>query len=402
MIPFRSLAAAACLSALACIAQPNAAYLQGQAEDFAALDAIIAAQNPATLRDFASGFRSSTKPTPAANAQIQQRIVASWDRDPYVSELLAAARAIDDKRLVELILADVTALARWRAERRKTCTIGVVALHTTPGKGDVPAYSSYALGQPAAVEIFHETRLSNQAYRKIDWRFVCSKPNPAEPATDLDGRPNNIVTYVNGTRRATHWLPRRDAESLKAIGRVATPGIGKPLAPLLVDLSLPPPVAWDKAGKPAQGIAFPPLQVPTPVLTILAKEKVTPGAAAVAKILDEYEKQLPAPWAANDEQWTISALLGLAIQDGSAEGMQLLGKWLPLIAASPDQSSREFMLATFVWKIGTAPSGQVDLAKVKREVLGALPYADVSKYSFMFDQAQRSVRPPVNASPAAR
>lgn len=403
MTSFRLLAAVAALSAIACAAQQNAAYKQGQAEDFAALDAIVAAQTPRSLRDFMSGFRDSAKPTPEANARMQQRIVALWNRDPFVSELLAAPRAIDDPRLVELMVADVSALAKWRAERRRTCAISVVALHATPGKNDAPAYSTHGPGNaPAAGEILHETRLTKQAYQKVGWRFVCSKPNPAEPFTDLDGRANIIVTYQDGPHRLTHGLPRRDLESLKAIERVRTPGIGKSLAALLVDLSLPPTVSWGKSGKPPQSIGFPPMQVPLPILYALKKEKVTPGAAAIGKILDEYEKQLAVPWVLQEDQSAIYWLLVVAIQDGSAEGMQLLARWLPLIAASPDQTSREYMLATFVWKIGTAPTGQIDLAKVKREVVGAVPYAEVGKYSFMFDQAQRSVRAPVNASPAPR
>src|SRR5262249_3544183 len=134
-----------------------------------------------------------------------------------------------------------------------------------------------------------------------------------------------------------------------------------------------PPVAWDKVGKPAQSIAFPPLLTPREILHLLRQRKITPGPAAIAPILAACEEQIPARWTAGSEDSTdINALLDLAVLDGSAQGMQLVAHWLPLMAANPDKGSRDFMLATFVWKVGAAPPGQVDLAKVKREVFTAL------------------------------
>ena len=419
----RMLAAAGAVHACACLAQPVAfteddrellarrpviqvtvdrAAALGQAESLEALDVIIASGNLDLLRMYAPGFRAAKKPTPEANAAMQRRIVSLWDK-PWVGALLQAPRAIDDKRLTELVIADVVDLAKLRAQRRRECTIAVIALHRGQVAGDVPAYSAHALTRnpaPVAVEVAHETRLNSREIRKVDWRMACPRPNPAEPMTDLDGMPR-IEIVVGQNPRITYVAPRRDLESVRAVTRVTAPGIAARLAPLLGYLWLPPSVSWDKVGKPKESIDFPPLQPPREILYFLRQQHVTPGTDVIAPILAAYEEQLPARWTSTDDSTDINALLDLAVEGGSAQGLQLVAHWLPLIAASPNQSSRDYMLSSFVWKIGAAPPGQVDLANVKREILGAVPYADVGKYSFMFDQAQRS-RTPVNASPAAR
>ncbi len=166
----------------------------GKVESLDALDHIHATNNLDLLRMYTSGFRAATKPTPEANARMQRKIVELWDR-PWVGDLLVAPRVIDDPKLVDLVMGDVTALARWRAERRKSCTIALVSLDKSAGRNQAGTYAAVPINPaPAVREVLHETaNLGSPIYWKANWRFFCSRPDAGDPSADLDGKPPVVV-----------------------------------------------------------------------------------------------------------------------------------------------------------------------------------------------------------------
>ncbi len=147
-------------------------------------------------------------------------------------------------------------------------------------------------------------------------------------------------------------------------------------------------------GKPAEPIAFPPIQTPREIVYFLGKQKVTPGAASIAQLLGAYEEQasirLKSP---GDDSTIIQNLLGLATANEEPQGYVIVAHWLPIIAASPESGSRNYMLSVFIPVVGNAPAPSgVDFDKVKRDTLAALPYAQLPDASQRFDFAERAYR----------
>ncbi len=94
-----------------------------------------------------------------------------------------------------------------------------------------------------------------------------------------------------------------------------------------------------------------------------------------------------------DDSTVIQHLLSLATLGEEPQGYAIVAHWIPIIAASTEQGGRDYALSVLIPVIGNAPpASQVDFDNVRREVLGALPYDQVSSVSQRFDAAELAYR----------
>jgi hypothetical protein len=282
---------------------------------------------------------------------LQQLLRRYFDNLKVADPLMMGLQAgYDDPAILELLMGDVEALAKWRAEGRKACRYRVVPSEERSIPSTAPGLYSAEPGT------------------SVEWRMKCT------PGTD----PRSVLpTATPGMLLARQWA------SLSLVVKTSLPGVDMRLAPLVRDLTLG--VAFEEVPGATPG-SYDETQlgslVPTP------REAVV-DFADIAKVLAAKSKSKPTGDSMRSYFGGAYKFLALASMHDRRESAALIESWIRKLAASPEWADKERVLLDMVELAGTIRAEyQLDLPALRKEVLASVSDRQGHLRS-TFDRAER-------------
>ncbi|MEO5677669.1 MAG: ankyrin repeat domain-containing protein [Usitatibacter sp.] len=234
-------------------AKPPAAFLasdvasaMGKRADIDGLQLLIALRHGRGLVTYALALPEPPPP------EVEALLLRHWEDRAIATPLVRHLKGFRNPQLVEMVFADVQALADWRATRRKNCK---AVLWST----DDPSF------RPDWMQIRATTH-------GVRWSYVCAGGEPDDPATDLDGRSRG--------RRFD-----REEASVEAIAHAGVLAIEQRLAPLLLPIALMPAVDRSRVTRGMTNLDFSPVRIPYSWLHLLQRRghRLGPGDLAAMR-----------------------------------------------------------------------------------------------------------------------
>ncbi len=348
----------------------------GAQNNIVAFDYLVLRGKHLEIKYYAQGWLTRARVANEHSASFENLVIKHFDNRFVAAALMSELWQYKSPQLAALMLADVSELAKLRAERRKNCTakiVRAVSFQDGGGRIDFPPISYHINSRPRTVEGW--ARYTSVGKTTFIWRYVCANSDVDDAGKDTDG----LLLDMDGFSR--------NAISLRVIANTQNTDIALALSPLFRNLSLLPKPNWSSVGTSIPGVTFPTVEIPSAVIKLLLDRGNSLAFTEFSEVFTELADSLPAKPAIKDALAQLPSLFKLGCASNDSRATLLVLTVLSRVLYLKNDYEKREVLKDLIPHLGRIfPIAQIDLSAIRTEILKSLSYANTPEIEALFKQ----------------